>query len=210
MLVGLTGGLAMGKSTVRKMVEDEHERECVFDADEAVHSLYTQERGVQAVEREFPGVRATNGQVDRSELARRVFADDNALTRLERVVHPLVAEQRSEFVQQCESAGKQLCFLEVPLLFETGAHKQLDEVVVVTTEDESEQRRRALARPGMTREKVDAILRRQLPDNERCARADHVVNTMQPAERTREHVKTLLGFLKQKAASIARPLRSAE
>ena len=208
MLVGLTGGLAMGKSTVRRMVEEE--LEAVFDADEAVHSLYRQDRAAHLVEHEFPGVRSERGEVDRAELAKRVVGDDDALRRLECVVHPLVAEQRAEFVRECEQEGRSLCFLEVPLLFETGAQSDVHEVVVVSTEDEVEQRRRALQRPGMTHEKIDAILRRQLPDNERRARADHLINTVQPVERTRACVSNLLASLKQKARRLARTGSSSD
>lgn len=201
-MVGVTGGLAMGKSTVKRMVAEE--REAVFDADEAVHQLYESGKAADLVEREFPGVtEGEKGRINRGELAKRVVGDDDALRRLEAIVHPLVLEQRREFVNQCEKEGRNLCFLEVPLLFETGAQRELDEVVVVSTEDESLQRRRALSRPGMTPEKVDAILKRQLPDDERRRMADHVVNTKQRVDKTRERVRHLLTLLRQKAASFA-------
>lgn len=171
-IVGLTGSIGMGKSTVAAMFEAAGVP--VFDADAVVHRL--QGPGgelVPAIEAAFPGATGPEG-VLRDKLGQRVFADPQALARLEAIVHPAVADRRSEFL--LEHAGQKAVVFDIPLLFEKGGAEAVDEIVVVSASAEV-QRARVLARPGMTPEKFARILGLQLPDAEKRARAHHVIDT---------------------------------
>ncbi len=174
LVLGLTGSIAMGKSTTADMLR--RLGVPAHDADGCVHRLFA--RGgsaVRPVEREFPGV-AADGAVDRGRLGAAVFGRPEALARLEAIVHPLVRADRDRFLAARRRARARVVALDVPLLFESGGEKACDAAIVVSA-PRFLQRRRALARPGMTPGKLAAILARQTPDAEKRRRADVVVPT---------------------------------
>jgi dephospho-CoA kinase len=179
-VAGLTGSIAMGKSTVSAMFAELGVP--TFDADDAVRAFYAGD-GAKAVEAAFPGV-MVSGQVDRERLAARVLGDPEALQRLEGLVHPAVAEARVQFLERAAADGRRLVVDDVPLLFETGGEANVDLVVVVSA-PESVQRARALARSGMTEAKLEAILSRQTSDAEKRRRAHFIIDTRGRLEVTR-------------------------
>ncbi len=185
--IGLTGSIGMGKSTTAQMFRDAGAP--VLDSDQIVHDLY---RGaaVAPIEMEFPGV-VVGGVVDRARLADRVLGDSDALRRLEAIVHPLVWAARDAFLKDQAAQGARIVVYDVPLLFETGAEKIVD-VIVVVSAPEDVQKARVLARPGMTEEKFAAILAKQVPDSEKRARADFVVDTSGGLEAARAQVQDIL------------------
>ena len=188
-LLGLTGSIGMGKSTTTAMFAELGA--VVWNADDAVHRLYA--RGGAAVEpvgEAFPGV-VVNGAVDRTRLAEALGRDETAFRRLETIVHPLVAQGRTEDLEAARAAGTRLAVLDIPLLFETGGDQAVDAVVVVTA-DPAIQAERVLARPGMTRERFDAILARQMPDAEKRARADFVIDTGRGLDVARADVEAIV------------------
>ncbi len=179
-IAGLTGSIAMGKSTVAGLFAELGVP--TFDADEAVRHFYAGE-GSAAIEAAFPGV-VVSGQVDRERLGSQVLGNAEALRRLEGLVHPAVAQARTEFLKRAETAGRRLVVVDVPLLFETGGEANVDLVIVVSA-PKSIQRARALARAGMTEAKLEAILSRQTPDEEKRRRAHFVIDTRGKLELTR-------------------------
>jgi dephospho-CoA kinase len=185
--VGLTGSIATGKSTVLKLFADRGVP--VFSADDAVHALYRGE-AVAPVDKLFPGV-ARNGAIDREALSRQVLQNPSRIEALEAVVHPLVRKRVAAFLAEAEAKGAPLAVVDIPLLFETGFDYGLD-AVAVTVCDEATQRQRALARPGMTVEKLDGILARQLPQAEKRRRATYLFDTTQPLDRMRQMVAALI------------------
>jgi len=190
-IVGLTGSIGMGKSTVAQMFRDEGVP--VFDADAEVHRL--QGPGgklLAAIEARFPGTTGAAG-VDRAKLAAAVLGDDAAMKALEAIVHPAVGIERAAFL--AAHADAPLIVFDVPLLFETGGDARVDKVVVVSAAPEV-QRARTLARPGMTEAKLDAILARQTPDAEKRARADVVIATDTSRDETRAAVRRLVACLR--------------
>ncbi|WP_332640234.1 dephospho-CoA kinase [Brevundimonas sp.] len=191
-VLGLTGSIGMGKSTTAAMFAEAGA--LVWNADEAVHQLYA--RGGAAVEpvgEAFPGV-VVDGAVDRTKLAEALGRDDQAFRRLETIVHPLVMAHRLEDLAAAEARGVRLAVLDIPLLFETGGDAAVDAVVVATAPAEV-QAARVLARPGMTRERFEAILTRQTPDAEKRRRADFVVDTSEGLEAARARVKEIVGMV---------------
>lgn len=186
-ILGLTGSIGMGKSTVAAMFEAAGVP--VFDADAVVHRLQGP-RGalLPAIEEAFPGSTGEQG-VLRERLGAQVFADPDALTRLERIVHPAVAAQRHAFM--IEHAGEPLVVFDIPLLYEKGGWEQVDAVAVVSAPPEV-QRARVLARPGMTPDKFAHILSLQVPDAEKRARADYLIDTGTSLFATEEAVKELI------------------
>lgn len=191
LILGLTGSIGMGKSTVAEMFEGEGVP--VFDADAAVHILQGPGGALlEAIEAEFPGTTGPDG-VDRGKLGAQVFGDAEALGRLEGIVHPAVGVMRAEFL--LEHGGAPIIAFDIPLLFEKGGEAQVDVVVVVSAPTET-QRKRVLARPGMTAEKFAHILTLQVPDAEKRARADYVIDTGLPLEETRQAVAELVERLK--------------
>ena len=192
-ILGLTGSIGMGKSAVALML---HELGVpVFDADATVHRLQGPGGALlQAIEAAFPGTTGPSG-VDRSALGAQVFGDPAALTRLEAIVHPAVADERATFM--LEHAGQPLVVFDIPLLYEKGHGAGLDAVVVVSAPADM-QRARVLARPGMTPEKFAQILALQVPDAEKRARADHVIDTGVTQAETREQVAALVLAIRQK------------
>lgn len=188
-VLGLTGSIGMGKSTTAAMFQDAGVP--VYDADAAVHALYAAGGAAgPLLEAAFPGV-TRDGAVDRAALGARVLGDADALRRLEAIVHPLVGHSRAGFFEAATAAGADVMVLDIPLLFETGGERNVDAVVVVSAPAEV-QRERVLARPGMTEEKLAAILARQLPDGEKRARADYVIDTGQGLEAARARVTEVL------------------
>ncbi|HEX8233972.1 MAG TPA: dephospho-CoA kinase [Caulobacteraceae bacterium] len=191
--LALTGSIGMGKSTTAAMFADEGVP--VFDSDAAVHALYGEGgEAVFHVEQLFPGV-TVGGRVDRGGLARRVTGDAEALARLEAIVHPLVMERRALFLREAERRGEAVVVLDIPLLFETGREGETDAVVVVTAPAEV-QRERVLSRAGMDEAKFAALHARQVPDAEKRARADFVVDTSRGMEAAREQVRLILSAVR--------------
>ncbi len=186
-ILGLTGSLAMGKSATAKMFAEEGVP--VHDADATVHRLYDGE-AVTAIEAVFPGTTA-GGKVDRIELGRRVLADKAAIKRLEQIVHPMVRKAEEAFLAAAERDGAKIAVLDIPLLFETGAQKRCDAVVVVSGPADV-QRVRAFERSGMNEDKFAAILAQQMPDAEKRARADFVVDTSRGFDAARAQVHEIL------------------
>ena len=188
-LLGLTGSIGMGKSTTTAMFADLGA--VVWNADDAVHRLYAPGgAAVLPVGEAFPGV-VVDGAVDRTRLAEALGKDDTAFRRLEAIVHPLVAQGRAADLEAARTAGVKLAVLDIPLLFETDGDKAVDAVVVVTA-DPAIQAERVLARPGMTRERFDAILARQMPDAEKRMRADFVIDTGRGLEAARAEVEAIV------------------
>jgi dephospho-CoA kinase len=183
----LTGSLGMGKSTAAKFFAEAGVP--VHDSDAVVHALYSGE-AVPLIEQAFPGS-TTGGKIDRSELAAVVLHDDAALTRLEAIVHPLVSASRDQFLADAQARGASIVLLDVPLLFETDGHCRCDAVVVVSAPAEI-QRQRALERPGMTEEKLTALLAKQMPDAEKRSRADFILDSSQNFDHTRAQVRDIL------------------
>ncbi len=188
-LLGLTGSIGMGKSTTTAMFADLGA--VVWNADDAVHRLYAPGgAAVGPVGEAFPGV-VVDGAVDRTRLAEALGKDDTAFRHLEAIVHPLVAQGRAADLEAARTAGVKLAVLDIPLLFETGGDRAVDAVVVVTA-DPAIQAERVLARPGMTRERFDAILARQMPDVEKRACADFVIDTGRGLEAARAEVEAIV------------------
>jgi dephospho-CoA kinase len=164
----------------------------VHDSDEAVHRLYAG-KAAPLIEAAFPGV-TVEGTVDRTKLATRVLGDPAALKKLEAIVHPLVRADADAFLARHRVEGAPLAVLDIPLLFETGGRGRVDKVVVVSTTPEI-QRERVLARPGMTAEKFEAILARQIPDAEKRRLADFVVDSGQGFDAARAQVRRIVDEL---------------
>lgn len=192
-VMGLTGSIGMGKSAVALMLREMGVP--VFDADAAVHQLQGP-RGplLPAIEAAFPGTTGPEG-VKRQDLGARVFGDADALRRLEAIVHPAVARMREAFM--IEHMGEPLVVFDIPLLFEKGHGKDLDAVMVVSAPAEV-QRQRVLARPGMTVEKFAHILSLQVPDAEKRARADYVIDTGLTLAETEGQVAELVRAIREK------------
>jgi dephospho-CoA kinase len=186
-VLGLTGSLGMGKSTTARFFAEEGVP--VHDADAVVHRLYDGEAAA-AIEAVFPGT-TTAGKVDREKLATRVLGDSGALKRLEEIVHPLVQAAERRLLAEADARGETVAVLDIPLLFETGGEERVDAVVVVSAPADV-QRSRALERPGMTVDKLDAILAKQMPDAEKRRRADFVVDTSRGFAAARAEVRAIL------------------
>lgn len=190
LILGLTGSIGMGKSTVAQMLRDLGVP--VFDADAAVHELQGPGGALlPAIEAAFPGTTGPQG-VDRPKLGAAVFGDREKLARLEAIVHPAVAAMRRDFLNS--NADQLLVVFDIPLLYEKGGAQGLDVVAVVSAPPEM-QRERVLARPGMTVEKFEQILSLQVPDAEKRERADFVIDTGKSLDETREQVAGIVAAL---------------
>jgi dephospho-CoA kinase len=183
----LTGSLGMGKSTAAKFFTEAGVP--VHDSDAVVHALYEGEAAA-AIEAAFPGTTFA-GKVDRSKLAAKVIDDKAALARLEAIVHPLVAMAKEKFLDDAQANSAPIVVLDIPLLFEIGGSSSCDAVVVVSAPAEI-QRARAFARPGMTEDKFAALLAKQVPDAEKRARADFIVDSSQGLNHARTQVHDIL------------------
>ena len=186
-VLGLTGSLGMGKTTTARFFAEAGVP--VHDADATVHRLY-EGAAVKAIEVAFPGTTA-DGKVDRVKLAARVLDDAAALKRLETIIHPLVQEAERRMLAEAEARGEKIAVLDIPLLFETGGDRRVDAVVVVSAPSDV-QRTRVLERPGMTTARLEAILAKQMPDEEKRRRADFVVDTSQGFDAARAQVRAIL------------------
>ena len=189
-VLGLTGSIGMGKSTTAKMFADAGVP--VHDSDETVHRLYSG-KAAPLVEAAFPGT-VVAGSVDRTELARRVLGNAAALKTLETIIHPLVRADAEAFLARHREAGAPLVVLDIPLLFETGGRNRVDKVVVVTAPADI-QRARVLERPGMSEEKLAAILAKQVPDAEKRRQADFVIDTGEGMDAARAAVDAIIAEL---------------
>ena len=190
LVIGLTGSIGMGKSTISARFRERGIS--VFDADGEVHRLY-EGKAVSLIEAAFPGTTAGRS-VDRGKLADALAADPQSFKRLEDIVHPLVAEAERAFLRAEAQRGAVLAVLEIPLLFETGLAAKVDAVVVASASAER-QRERVLSRPGMTGARLDIMLRRQMPDVEKRARADFVVDTNGSAAESERQVDAIVDAL---------------
>lgn len=186
-VIGLTGSLGMGKSTTARLFAEAGVP--VHDADATVHRLYSGE-AASLIERAFPGTTDAVG-VNRTRLAERVLGNAEALHRLEAIVHPLVRREELLFVEKAEKDRAPVVVLDIPLLFETGADRRVDAVVVVSASADV-QRIRAFERPEMTEAKFQALLAKQMPDEEKRRRADFVVDSSQGLDSARAQVHAIL------------------
>lgn len=200
-ILGLTGSIGMGKTETARMF-----RECglpVYDADGAVHEIYSAGgAAVAPLGEAFPGV-VVEGAVDRQKLSKLVLGEGDvgarALARLEAIAHPLVLEMQAQFLETARAGGHGLVVLDIPLLLETGADSACDYVAVVSA-PEKIQRQRVLARPGMSEERLEAILFRQMPDPEKRDRADFVIETGESLEAAEARVREIVEQLRARAA----------
>jgi dephospho-CoA kinase len=199
LLVGLTGSIGMGKSETAKMFARHGVPVC--DSDATVHALYDKGgAAVGPVGALYPDV-VVDGRIDRERLSRHVVGRPEAMRKLETIVHPLVAEAQRAFLERADAAGATMVVLDIPLLFEIGRTARVDAVVVVSA-PEDVQRHRVLQRPGMTAEKLEAILKKQLPDADKRGRADFVVDTSQGLAHAEAQVVAIIAALKSRPAKI--------
>jgi dephospho-CoA kinase len=182
-ILGLTGSIGMGKSTTAKFFREAGVP--VHDSDVVVHRLYEGE-AVAPVEAAFPGT-VVDGKVDRAKLSERLVGNPDAIRRLEAIVHPLVRAVSHRFMEAQAARGTRIAVLDIPLLFETGGEKNVDAVVVVSAPAEV-QRARVLSRPGVSAERFDALLARQMPDAEKRARAHFIVDSSRSFDSARAQV----------------------
>lgn len=191
-VVGLTGSIAMGKSETARMFASLGVP--VFDSDAAVHALYAKGGvAVEPVSEAFPGT-VRDGAIDRTLLTAQLGEEPTRFAKLEGIVHPLVRTEQDRFLAVQREAGAAIAVLDIPLLFETGRDREVDCIVVVSAPP-GIQRRRVLARPGMTPEKFERILSRQMPDEEKRARADFVVDTSQGLDHALAQVRDIADHL---------------
>ncbi len=189
-ILGLTGSIGMGKTTTAAIFRKEGVP--VHDSDAAVHALY-KGKAVPVIERAFPGV-VHDGIVDRTLLGALVRDDPVAMRRLEALVHPMVREDRAAFVRAAALAGQKIVVLDVPLLFETGADKEVDATVVVSA-PEAVQKERLYMRPGMTPEWLAVIISKQMPDAEKRHRAQFIIDTSKGFAEAESQVRSILRAL---------------
>ena len=192
---GLTGSIATGKSEVAKLFSAAGVP--VFDSDAAVHDLYAEKTTTDLLGKAFPEV-IVDGKIDRQRLGQRVLGSREDLKKLEFLIHPLVRKRRKDFIAHWRKQNSPFVVLDVPLLFETGEDKDLDYVIVVSANEEV-QRKRAMARPGMTEKKLASILARQMPDAEKRSRADFVIEN----SGSLEHLQTQVDVLSEKLGKLA-------
>ncbi len=186
-VIGLTGSIGMGKTTTAKLFAAEGIP--VLDSDAVVHDLYSAE-AVPMIEAAFPGT-TISGTVDRLELGNILRENPANFRKLEAIVHPFVRERQEAFLRKAREENQNFAVLDIPLLFETGAETRVDKVVVVSCAPEI-QRQRVLSRPGMTEEKFEMILARQMPDAEKRRRADFIIDSGNGVEAARDQVREIL------------------
>jgi dephospho-CoA kinase len=193
LIIGLTGSIAMGKSTVAKMLLENGIP--MISADQIVHDLYEDE-AVPILEKAFPGS-TENNQVNREKLLSLLLKEDDGFKKLETLIHPLVRQKEWEFIKENKEKSSDLVAIEIPLLFETGAEKLMD-VVLLASAPAEVQKQRVMARPGMTTEKFKTLLAKQMPDAEKRKKADFIVDTSCSLEETEEQLKEIIVSLKNK------------
>ena len=193
-VIGLTGSIGMGKTTTAALFAEEGVP--VNDADQVVHDLYRSE-AVAPIAELFPDA-VIDGVVDRRRLSENLAKNPAKFGELEAIVHPLVRQREKEFLRQQRDLGQPVALLDIPLLFETGAENRVDKIVVVSCAPDV-QRKRVLDRPGMSEEKFNLIISRQMPDAEKRSRADYVIDTGLGIDKAREQVKTILEELRGQA-----------
>jgi dephospho-CoA kinase len=186
-ILGLTGSIGMGKSTTANFLREAGVP--VHDSDAVVHQLYEGE-AVAPVEAAFPGV-TVDGRIDRTKLSAQLVGNPDAIKKLESIVHPLVRAVSERFIAEQRARGARVIVLDIPLLFETGGEKRVDAVVVVSA-PAAVQRERVLKRPGMTAERLDALLARQMSDAEKRARAHFIVDSSRSFDSARAQVHAIL------------------
>lgn len=192
-VIGLTGSIAMGKSEVAKIFAAEGIP--VFDADKEVHSLYDSAEGANLLRHDAPQA-IVGDKIDRSVLSGLVVGNPDLLNKLEKVVHSEIAKRRSTFIAASAAKGHGLVVVDVPLLFEKRNEKDVD-VSVVVSAPQAEQHKRALARSGMTKEKLDMILKRQMPNAEKRRRATYVIENNGTLEELRVKALTVLKSIRR-------------
>lgn len=192
-ILGLTGSIGMGKTTVANYLTARGV--AVLDSDAIVHRLYAGD-AIPAIETAFPGTTSASG-VDRAKLSAALLQSEDGFNRLEALIHPLVRKAQFRFLAEQEAAGASLAVLDIPLLFETGGDRLMDATMVVSAPADV-QEGRVLQRPGMTAEKLETIRARQLPDPEKRARADFVVDTGVAWEVTRQQVDSIVESLAER------------
>jgi dephospho-CoA kinase len=188
LILGLTGSIGMGKSATARLFAEAGVP--VHEADVAVHRLYEEREAAELIEQAFPGS-TTDGKVDRAKLTPMVIDDAEAFARLEMIVHPLVRASTARFLTEAAERGARVVVLDIPLLFETHGESRVDAIVVVSAPPDL-QRERVLSRPNMTAAKLDAILAKQMPDDEKRRRAHFVVDTSRAIDSAREQVRGIL------------------
>jgi len=191
-IIGLTGSIAMGKTETAKIFE--RLAVPVYNADITVHELYAKYgAAVKPIGELYPDV-IVNGEVDRKKLSTKILDNPGIVDQIEKIVHPLVHEKQQEFITASRQSGACLIVLDSPLLFETGSEGCVDKILVVTAPEDI-QKSRALERPGMTPEKLDLILSRQIPDEEKRAKADYIVETHKGPEHAFHQVDEIVKSL---------------
>ncbi|MGE3143028.1 MAG: dephospho-CoA kinase [Hyphomonadaceae bacterium] len=193
-ILGLTGSIGMGKSATAQMFREEGVP--VYDADATVHALYQPGGAAIAPMRAAFPEAVREGAVDRAILSRLVVGDADAMRRLEEIVHPLVNQAQRAFLDQQRQAGAPLVVLDIPLLLEGQGHRAVDAIAVVSAPADV-QRERVLARPGMSEEKFAEILKKQMPDAEKRALADFVIDTSQGFDAARAQVRAILDVIRE-------------
>jgi dephospho-CoA kinase len=188
LVIGLTGSIATGKSETSKLFSAAHVP--VFDADAEVHRIYKDKSVVQMLEKHFPEA-IRDGQVKRQILGKSVLTDAKKLKALEALIHPLVQVEREKFISKWKQRNSKFVIMDIPLLYETEQDEDVDYVIVISA-TENIQRERALARPGMTGEKLAGILFRQVPDSEKRQRADFVIENSGSLDQLHEQVEALV------------------
>lgn len=194
--IGLTGSIGMGKSTTAEMFAEAGAM--VWDADAAVHRLYAKDGAGAAAIAEITPDAIKGGAVDRLALRDAIMADDTLLKRIEAVIHPLVGQDRADAMEKARSDGRRVAVFDIPLLFEGNSAKAFDAVVVASASPDV-QRERVLARPGMTEAAFEAILAKQVPDAEKRAQADFVIDTGQGLDHARDQVAAVMRWADEKA-----------
>jgi dephospho-CoA kinase len=199
--LGLTGSIGMGKSTIANMFRDEGVP--VWDADETVHRLYAHDEALKTKLTQAFGDVLTGGAVDRAKLSQALKQHTDGFARLNAIVHPATVTDRQAFFAEAQGRGEAIVLADIPLMYETGAEKTLDKVIVVSA-PYAVQKARVLVRPGMTEEKFNSILSQQMPDAEKRNRAHYVIDTSQSLEDSRSYVRILVAGLRKHAGQITR------
>lgn len=190
-ILGLTGSIGMGKSTTAEFFKKRNIP--TYNADDAVHSLYQDKAVIERIGSVFENS-VINGQIDRTKISQEIIINPSKLKNLEQIIHPLVREKETEFVEKHRKNNEKLIVLDIPLLFETGTAGRVDKIAVVSAPLDV-QRQRVLAREGWNEEKFNRIISRQMPDQEKRLRADFVIDTGKGMEHAEAQVKKIIANL---------------